>query len=258
MRDVAGPADTGAVAHLRQFAEVTADLARQVLLENAAALQAAADVVVAARRAGRIVYSAGAGHSLAGVVETFFRAGGLPFVRPLWHPDLFPLRGAERSTRAERTPGLGAAVVADAGVGAGDVVVVFSTSGINHYPVEVARTARDRGATVVAVTSVQASSSAPLRAGARLFELADVVVDTFVPPGDASWPADAPRTAPLSSLANAVVWDAVLVLAYEADPDLPLWESANIAAASATNAELAERYAAGVPEIREGMGDASA
>jgi uncharacterized phosphosugar-binding protein len=240
-------------APLERFADATTAHVREVLAQNAAALTAAAQAVAAAAQGGRIVYSAGAGHSVAGVIETFFRAGGLAFVRPLWHPDILPLRGAERSTRAERTEGMGAAVVAEAGIRAGDVVVVFSTSGINPYPVEVARSARAHGATVVAVTSLRASQAAPLRAGARLHELADVVIDTLVAPGDVTWPAQQPRTAPLSSVMNAVVWDAVLVLALELHPALPLWESANIDRPTSTNADLTDRYAAAIPEIRLGM-----
>jgi uncharacterized phosphosugar-binding protein len=242
---------------LERFAEVATVQVRRILTENAAPLAAAADAVVAAARSGRIVYSAGAGHSVAGVIETFFRAGGLAFVRPLWHPDILPLRGAERSTRAERTEGMGAAVVADAGITAGDVVVVFSTSGINVYPVEVARSARALGATVVAVTSRAASEVAPLRAGARLHDLVDIVVDTLVLPGDATWPPEQPRTAPLSSVANALVWDAILVLALETDPALPLWESANIGRPTSTNADLTDRYASSIPEIRLGMDDSA-
>lgn len=230
---------------------VTAHLGR-VLVEGAADLRAAAEVMARAGREGRLVYTTGAGHSLAGVVETFYRAGGLAHVRPLWHPDLLPLRGALRSTAAERTAGLATAVLGPARLGPGDVLVVFSNSGVNHYPVEAARTAGETGATVVAVTSRAASTRAPARAGERLYEISDVVVDTQVPAGDTSWPPDVPRTAPLSSIVNAAVWDAILVLVHEIDPDVPVWQSANIAEPTTSNEELAARFADRVPELGAG------
>lgn len=237
---------------LAQFSGlVTAHLGR-VLVEGAADLRAAAEVVAQAGREGRLVYTTGAGHSLAGVVETFYRAGGLAHVRPLWHPDLLPLRGALRSTAAERTAGLATAVLGPARLGPGDVLVVFSNSGVNHYPVEAVRIAGEAGATVVAVTSRAASARAPARAGERLYEISDVVVDTQVPAGDASWPPDAPRTAPLSSIVNAAVWDAILVLVHEIDPDVPVWQSANIAEPTTSNEELAARFADRVPELGAG------
>ncbi len=237
---------------LADFTRLATEHVTRVLSEGAADLRATAEVVARAGRDGHLVHTTGAGHSLAGVVESFYRAGGLAHVRPLWHPDLLPLAGALRSTTAERTPGLGRAVVGAAGLVPGDVLVVFSNSGVNHYPVEAARVGAEAGATVVAVTSRGASAQAPPRAGRRLYELSDVVVDTLVPAGDASWPPDEPRTAPLSSIVNAAVWDAVLVLVHELDPAVALWQSANIAAPTVSNEDLAGRLAGRVPELHAG------
>lgn len=221
----------------------------RVTAANAATVRDAAGIVVDVARGGRVLHAAGAGHSLAGVLEMFFRAGGLPFVNPLWHPDVLPLNGAARSTEAERRPGLGAAVAREAGIRAGDAVVVFSSSGINPYPVEIAEHARDAGARVVAVTSREASAAAPLRAGARLADLADVVLDTLVPPGDVTWPAGDPVSAPLSSVTNALCWNLVLVAALDAAPDLPTWRSANTTAPADHNERLQEHYRRLVPAI---------
>ena len=238
---------------LEKFATATTEhLARVVDVNAIAIADVAALVTDVAGRKG-LLYTAGAGHSLSGVIETFFRAGGLAFVRPLWHPDVLPLRGAGRSTAAERTPGLGRDVVAASSLRANDALVVFSNSGVNYYPIEVAQAARDRGARVVAITSRTASDAAPLRAGVRLHQIADLVLDTMVPTGDATWPADAPVTAPLSTLTNAMLWNAVLVLAHEGDPDLPVWRSANVSDFGDGNDCIAEEFAARVPEIRMGQ-----
>jgi uncharacterized phosphosugar-binding protein len=233
-------------------AATTAHLARVIEVNARALADVAALVIDVAGRKG-LLYTAGAGHSLSGVIETFFRAGGFAFVRPLWHPDLLPLRGAERSTAAERRPGLGREVVAASSLEARDAVVVFSNSGVNPYPIEVAQGAREGGARVVAITSRTASDAAPLRAGTRLHEIADLVLDTMVPPGDATWPAPAPVTAPLSTLTNAMLWNAVLVLAHEADPNLPVWRSANVSDSGDGNDRIAEAFAPRVPEIRMGQ-----
>ena len=201
---------------------------------------------------GGLVYAAGAGHSTAAVTEAFYRAGGLAFVRPVYHPELFPLNGAMASTLAERRSGLAGEVLSRYALTELDVVVVFSNSGINPYPVELALGASAAGATVVAVTSVHASRAAPARAEHRLFELADETLDTLVPPGDASWPPEAPVTGALSSLATVFVWNLVLAATLaEADARglaLPLWRSAN-AGSEAPNGEVHDRYLARIPEL---------
>lgn len=221
-------------------------------------LPGAAELVLDSVASGGLVYAAGAGHSLAMVCETFYRAGGLSCVRPLWHPDVFPLGNALGSTRAERTPGLGAGVLDDSGVKPNDVVVVFSTSGGNHYPVEIAKGCRDRGVDVIAVSSRAASHGAAARAGERLVDLATVVLDTCVPPGDVTFPAAEPRTSAVSTLLASYVWSALLAqLDLEAARrglELPRWQSANVPGGDAANERHFERYGPVVPELGAQVG----
>lgn len=216
---------------------------------NADTIEAAAEAIARTSAAGGLVRPAGAGHSLAAVLETFFRAGGLAFVRPIWHPRVLPFFGAAAATLAEREAGLGAEAAAAAGIEAADTIVVFSNSGTNPFPVEIAEAGRAAGATVVAVTSLAANEAAPRRARHRLTEVADIVIDTAVPAGDATWPPDAPVTAPVSSLATNTVWTLVLRRVYELAPDAPRWRSANVAGNDGVNVELSERFAARIPEL---------
>ncbi|MFC4224950.1 sugar isomerase domain-containing protein [Lysinibacter cavernae] len=250
MSNVAVPSDSNAQEALTEFGNEISALVNRVIEGNRETVTKAADRIRHTLDNGGVVYTAGAGHSLAAVMETFFRAGGLAPVRPLWHADVLPFNGAALSTQAERTPGLGRSVIDASTVEARDTVVLFSTSGINPYPLEIALGARERGATVIAVTSVGASQLAPQRAGQRLFEIADVVLDTLVPSGDASWPVGGTSvTAPVSSITNTVLWDCVLVALYEADPSLPVWRSANIATAGSSNDDLMAHYAERIPEM---------
>lgn len=206
--------------------------------------------------AGGIVHVAGAGHSLALVFETFYRAGGLAAVRPVWDPGVFPLDDALRSTRVERRAGAGRAVVAAAAPAPPDVAVVFSTSGRNPYPVEVAEECAARGVPVVAVTSPRASRGAAARTATALADHAAVVLDTRVPPGDVLHPAGAPRTAAVSTVLAAYAWARVLAdlddLAAERGVDLPRWTSANVPGGDEVNAALLERYRHRVPELTGG------
>ncbi len=216
---------------------------------NSDSIDQAAHAIARTAAAGGLVRPTGAGHSLAAVLETFFRAGGLAFVRPIWHPSVLPFYGARSATAAERESGLGAATATEAGIDEDDTVVIFSNSGANPFPVEVAEIAAAAGATVVAVTSRSANEAAPRRAPRRLIEIADIVIDTAVPPGDATWPPDSPVTAPVSSLATNTVWTLILRKVYEFSPDAPRWRSANVVGNDRFNGELAERFAQRIPEL---------
>ncbi len=220
---------------------------------NATALDRVASLVHDRLARDGLLFVGGAGHSLAGVAEVFYRAGGLAAVRPLYHSRLWPLNHALDSTAAEREPGLGNAVVAAAAPGGDDLLVVFSNSGVNPYPVELAQGFGARGLPVVAVTSLRGGAGSPARAGARLAELADVVLDTDTPPGDVAHPGPAPRTAPLSTVGSTFLWSLVLArlhdLAAARGTELPVWRSANVADGDAANATLLARYGPRIPEL---------
>jgi uncharacterized phosphosugar-binding protein len=216
---------------------------------NADALDRACDLVLGTVTGGGLVYAGGSGHSLAMVLEGFFRAGGLACVHPLYAPEISPLHGAWPATEAERRSGVAAPVMEAAAPRTGDIAVIFSNSGANPYPVELAEAAGSYGLPVVAFVSGPSMAAAPARAGTTLGELADLVIDTLVPAGDVSYPHEAPRTAALSSLANVYLWN--LLLARLADrAELPLWVSANVPGGDERNAELLERYSVRVPALR--------
>lgn len=232
------------------IADLVTGAVRSAVEGNSETVSRAAGLVTESLRADGLVFTAGAGHSLAAVAETFYRAGGLACVYPLYHPQLLPLHGAQSSTAAERRSGLAAEVLAQAAPGPGDVLVVFSTSGVNPYPVELARAARAAGAPVIAVSSRQSVAAAPRRAGSTLLEEADVVLDTGVRPGDSSFPVEAPRTAALSTILNAALWNAVLAQVVTTfGEDTPLWRSSNVEGGDEANQALFERYRPRVPQL---------
>lgn len=242
MTDFSGDFGLAAREHLRRVEEHNADTVETI-----------AGRMLDAVRADRLIHTAGAGHSLAMVMESFYRAGGLACVRPLLHPGLFPLFGAQVSTQIERVPGLAATIVAQTGAAEGDVAFVFSSSGVNAYPVEVAESLSAAGAYVVAVSSRPHMDGAAPRVHAKLGDVADIVLDTMVPPGDAVHDGASGRTAPISSLVNVYLWDLLLVaLSRRADAAgvrLPLWQSSNIPGGDEANATHFSRYRPAAPML---------
>ncbi|PSK91857.1 putative phosphosugar-binding protein [Murinocardiopsis flavida] len=236
------------------FGEVMRAQLARVQEHNTAAIGTVADLLLErVVRGGGVALVAGSGHSVAAIAEAFFRAGGLATVKPIYTPELFPLHGAATSTAVERRSGLAAEVLAKSGPDAGDVLFVYSTSGVNPYPVELAREARRLSIPVVAVTSPACSAVAPKRAGGTLAEEADHVIDTLIRPGDAGYPPEAPVTAPMSSLVNVYLWNLLLAELHArteaAGLDLPLWRSANVEGGDDANAGLFARYRPRIPEL---------
>lgn len=177
------------------------------------ALQEAAELIADALSDGRGFYAAGTGHSHALAEEIYGRAGGLLDVRPILEPSLMLHEGLEKSSVLERLPGLGRALIDLHRVSDGDVVLVASNSGRNAVPVELAEAAKDKGARVIALTSRRHTDSVDSRApsGAKLADVADVVLDNCGVPGDAMLPNDPHPVGPTSTMVGAMLLQALIV-----------------------------------------------
>lgn len=106
---------------------------------------------------------------------------------------------------------MGGMVAARSHLGAGDVLWLVSNSGKEPFPVALALGAKAKGCAIVAVTSVAFSASLEAKhsSGKRVYEVADRVIDTGGPLGDAALSIEGLPTplCPLSGLLNtAAVW----------------------------------------------------
>ncbi|MFP3913495.1 MAG: sugar isomerase domain-containing protein [Actinomycetota bacterium] len=226
---------------------------QEVEERNQGVLEEVAERMHETVRSGGLIHTTGTGHSQAMVLETFYRAGGLACVRPIVHPALDPFGGAMASTRLERVEGLGALLVEAASPVSGETAFIFSNSGTNPVPVEMAEAFTAAGTTVVAVSSVEHMSRAPIRARHKLGDVADYVIDTGTPYGDAFWPTDDTVIAPLSSLTGTFVWNLLLIrVAAHAERDgtaLPVWASANVEGGEERNRATRDRYRSRIPML---------
>lgn len=223
--------------------------------EERPAIEAAARLVAEHIRADRVVYVYGpGGHSNLAAQEIFFRAGGLMHVSAMLDEGTLLSNGALRSMAVERTPGYGRIVVDDYGIGAGDLLILVNAYGINAALIDAAMSAKERGATVIGVSSVrhadQTAPDHPARhpSGRNLHDLVDVVVDSKVPIGDAvlEIPGVSEKVGAVSTFANAYLLNAIvaeavrLLVADGTEP--PIWRSGNAPGGDEANARFLHRF----------------
>jgi len=170
------------------YLERAVQLLRRIGGEQRQPLERAAALVAESLRRDGVLHLFGTGHSHMLAEEVFYRAGGLVPVDAMLDAAAVLSGGALRSTATERRSGSAAEIAARYDLRAGDCGVVISNSGRNPAPVEMAQRMKECGLSVIAVTSLAHSRAEPPRppATVRLFEVADVVLDTGVPHGDAA------------------------------------------------------------------------
>lgn len=212
----------------------------------AAQMEKAADLIAAAARADRRVYVFGTGHSHMMAEELHYRAGGLAITVPILCGSIMLQDGAVASSHFERIEGAVRPILDRYGIRDGDVLVVVSNSGVNAAPIEAARYAREKGAAIIALTSV-AYSNTIAKGRTQLLSLADVVLDNDAPAGDAvlEIAGSALKVGPVSTalgvtILNAVFADVAARLVGEGDA--PIYLSANMPGSGDVNRSLVERY----------------
>jgi uncharacterized phosphosugar-binding protein len=227
------------------------ELLQEVRATQAEAIEQAAQHIAQAIQSGHLLYVFGPSHAGILAQELFYRAGGLVPVNPILPPGLTTdVRPVTLTSRLERLPGFGAQIIAESPLAAGDVLIVHSVSGRNAAAVEVALGGRERGAFVIALTSVQYSSSVKPRAEGmqRLFEVADLVLDNRAPVGDAlcAVPGMVQRVGPSSTITGAAILNSMVVrvagLLQAATGDAPVFMSANLDGGDAHNQRWLDHY----------------
>jgi uncharacterized phosphosugar-binding protein len=234
-----------------EYLDAIIQLIQKVKETQAEAIEHAAQVIAAAIQADHLVYAFGPTHASILAQELFYRAGGLVPVNPILPPGLTTdIRPATLTSKLERLPGLGAHILSETPIEAGDVLIVHSVSGRNAAAVEMAQGARQRGAYVIAVTSLAYSKATqPRQPGMpRLFETADLVLDDCAPVGDAliELPGQPQKVGPSSTVTGAAIVNAIVVrtaeLLLERTGDMPVFMSANLDGGDEHNRRWLEHY----------------
>ncbi len=191
---------------VRELSEKVVESQRSLLAEVA---QEMARVVAAGQR----IFLFGTGHSHMLAEEAFYRAGGMAAAVPVFYPALMLHENAALSGQLERSAGLARPILERYAPQPGEMMFIFSNSGVNYLPVEMALLCKELGLTVVGVCSKAYAAVAPLSALAkRLDEICDYTIDNFGPPGDAQveLPGMEWRVGPISTLMGALIWNCLL------------------------------------------------
>jgi uncharacterized phosphosugar-binding protein len=238
--------------------EVTTRLDRLTALADAGGLDAPVEMIVRALDAGGIVQAFGTGHSQAFAMEIAGRAGGLIPTNSIALRDVVLLGGKDPSILSdgaalEREPAIVDDLWKTIQPHPEDVFVIASNSGVNGSVVGMAIAAKEHGHGVIAVTSLEHTARVTSKhpSGARLSEVADVVIDNLAPYGDTTLTLDGGPdqevgVGAVSSMTAAFIAQLLTIAVSEriaaAGAVPPIYLSANIPAGDDHNNRLEDHY----------------
>ena len=154
-----------------------------------------------------------------------------------------------KSTQIERLAGYADVLEQLYHVKEGDVIIAASNSGRNALVIEYLLRMKQKGARIVAITSLCHSQKVKSRheSGKKLCDIADVVLDNKAPYGDAGIALnETVSMGPVSTLSGCFLSQCIVgrmaELLIQDSRDVPVFRSSNADGADEYNQELFDRY----------------
>lgn len=236
------------MSRLQEYYQRIQDVERDIFAQESDTILRVSRLMAQTLKDGGRLFLFGCGHSHILVEEAFYRAGGLVPVHPVFDTAVMLHEGAVKSSAVEKSQSYGDWIFDRQDIAAGDMVFVFSNSGINGCPVEFASRSRQAGALVVSVTSRVYETRETTRhdSGLRLKDFSDYVLDTHVPYGDALVTCGKQQVAPGSTIASALIWNMLIAqLSQEAEEmgcPAEFFVSGNVTGGQETNLRHIHKY----------------
>lgn len=236
----------------RYFEEMN-NLLKRVFSQQKEEINKVAKLFAATIVAKKTIWAFGCTHASMMAAELYYRAGGLIPIKGIFAPGLWLDQiPVTRTSNLEKLEGYGKVILADLPLEAGDVLLVASTSGKNAVPVDVALAGKEKGLTVVALTSLEYSASVTPghSSGKRLWEIADLVLDNGAPRGDAlisfpGYPKFSVSVGATSTVTGALLLNSIVVetvgLLLEAGYEPPVYLSGNVEGGMEANKRAMEK-----------------
>lgn len=213
----------------------------QIENEERERIDAVSRLVADTIKNGGLIFTFGCGHSHLPGLDAFYRAGGLANVSPMLDTDLMLHNGAAKSSRMEKMSGIASEVFRRYTLSEKDIIFIFSASGKNQVPVEMAQEAKKAG-----VKSVGISSLAYVEKGGRLHENVDIAIDCKVPYGDACMEVGEIKMGGLSTYASCFILNTCLIngakIALKEGVKPPVYISGNVEGGKEHNVALENLY----------------
>ncbi|MBA7559492.1 sugar isomerase domain-containing protein [Candidatus Atribacteria bacterium 1244-E10-H5-B2] len=237
---------------MEQYYVSITNILENIVKKEQQSIEKTAELVASMVEKDRLIHVFGSGaHSIMGVMEVFWRAGGFANVNPLFPAGISLI---DSHPNIERTTGLAKSILPYYGVHTGDVLIIINVNGINHITIDTALVAKKMEVQVIAITSRQFSDSVAADIPSRhpsnknLYELADIVIDVHVPPGDSVLKFEGFKQTIGASSTYAICFAINLVFAKAAEILLkkginpPIWSSANIEGGDEANKNYLKKY----------------
>ncbi len=208
----------------QQWLKNTRDVMDKIENTQMENIKKAAEIMADTIEAERWVHTFGCGHATLPIEEMYPRIGGFVGFHPMvelpltFFTNITGQMGVHQFVFLERVEGYGVEIMKGYNFDKRDCMWIFSHSGINNVNIDIALESKKKGMKVIVFGSAAEAKGKKTRhsSGKTIFDIADIVVDTCAPIGDASVTLKnhQDKIAPISTMAFVTtVWMTITTVA---------------------------------------------
>lgn len=237
--------------YIEKYAQHIKNIIDSIMDSQYISIKETAEVFADTVEQGGSIFVFGCSHAGMITEELFYRTGGFALINPIFNPTLMlNTRPITLTSKVERVEGLGEHILDESPLKKNDTILIHSVSGRNPLTIDLALRAKEKGAFVIGLTSLNYSQNVKSRhsSGKKLYEIADIIIDNCGNFGDASQEIEGlkQKIAPTSTIAGSfivnsiVIETAAILLSRGTAP--PIFHSANVDGGDEFNRNIFEKY----------------
>ena len=194
---------------------------------------------------GGKTYIFGTGHNHCIAEEALHRAGGFAGVFPILDPKIDFSLGVKKASALERNKKIANKILKKYVLKKNDVIIIFSNSGINKLPIEVAKIAKNNKMVVISVLSKAYTDSLTKSKINKLYYYSDFFINNYSPIGDTLLKNNKFGISSSSTIAGIfilnTIWAELAILLKKEKP-FPFYKSSNLPNSKKHNKILEKKY----------------
>ena len=194
---------------------------------------------------GSHLYVFGTGHNHCIAEESLHRAGAFAAVTPMLDSRTNFSQGIKKASANERNKSLAKKIIQKYKPCKNDSIIIFSNSGVNQLPIEIAKIAKKKSLFVVTILSIKYANSLTSNPDKILNYYSDIYIDNHSPIGDTILQEKNIGVSSSSSIAGIFILNSIWAEMYEYLKDekiLPFYKSSNLPKSNFHNKKLENKF----------------
>jgi len=194
---------------------------------------------------GSHLYIFGTGHNHCIAEESLHRAGAFAGVTPILDNKTNFSQGITKASANERNSSLAKKIFKKYKPLKNDSIIIFSNSGVNQLPIEIAKIAKKEGLFVVTVLSIKYANSLTLKPDNKLSEYSDIYINNHSPIGDTILNTKKIGISSSSTIIGIYILNALWTEMYnylKNEKLLPFYKSSNLPKSNLHNKKIEKKF----------------